>query len=272
MKQLVFNIKQSFILLRASIVYTFQAETAYAWASMASLLGVILVAITQIIFVNTSFSSIDTIAGYTKDQMMVFTTIGFISFIVSSYLFSGSINELVKDVNKGTLDFALVRPVPSLFYMLTRKISIFNLIKEGLPGFIVLFLAINWTALSISPESILPAIICFFCGQFCSMYIQFSLSLPVFWFGESSQLIDLAYLFDYRLGRFIPYEGINSSIRIFFTSIIPVMIGTGVTTSILFGKSDISIVYYVIAITILLLFVQNWLWKMALRSYTSASS
>lgn len=272
MKQLVFNIKQACILLRASIVYTFQIETAYAWASFASLFGVLLVAITQIVLVNTSFSNIDSIAGYTKDQMMLFITLGFISYMVNSYIFAKSTSQLVTDVNKGTLDFALIRPVPSLFYVLTRKISIFNLFKEGIPGFLVLFFAINWSAVAINSHTIIPAIFCFFCGQICTAYIQFIFSLPVFWFGESTQLIDLAYVFDYRLGRFIPFEGPSSSIKIFFTTLIPVMIGTGITTSILLGKSDASVVWYVFAVLIGVFIIQNWLWKKALKSYTSASS
>src|SRR5690606_3950677 len=99
----VFDIKQNLILLRASITYNFQIETAYAWSSLASVFGLFLVAAVQILFVNLAYANMNTIGGYTKEDMMLFMSVGYMSYVINSYIFNGSIREMIVDVNKGSL-------------------------------------------------------------------------------------------------------------------------------------------------------------------------
>jgi len=237
-------------ILVATTKFTYQIETAFRTNNWANVLSTCFYTLSQILFINVLYVNVKLIAGYSKDEMLLFMFIGQVGYYIS-WLFHANLLELIQDVNKGTLDTLLIKPVPSLFYITFKKIRLFSVVRDCLPPLIVLGLL----------------------GITCAHIVHLLSALPVFWLGESESILNLSQEFEYNIGKVIPFEGFGNNFKLVFTTIVPVMISAGVATSVILMKLPIfPTLIWVVIITILALIVRQWIWKFALRTYTSASS
>src|SRR3990167_9318864 len=102
-------------ILKVGIVYTFQQETAYWTNNWANLLSPFFYTLSMVLFIDVIYANVDLVAGYTRNQMLLFLFNGQIAFY-TGWLFHKNLQELIVSVNKGSLDLLLVKPMPSLFY------------------------------------------------------------------------------------------------------------------------------------------------------------
>lgn len=265
---------QRFDLLKANTVFTFQKETAYWADNWASVLSTTFYTIAMLIFINVLYANVKTIVGYDKNDMLLFFLIGQMTFYSTWAISAQNMQELILDVNRGDLDLILTKPIPALFYITFKRIRIFsNLIRDGIPPTLAIVFAIDWSSFQFSASSILVGVVIFILGQVCLHVLQFLSVIPVVWLGESKSIFKLAFDIENYAGRFIPLEGFNSYFRVIFGVFIPVMISTSFTTSILLNKSEaIPLLIWSIIVTLCALGMRSWVWKLALRNYTSASS
>ena len=180
---------------------------------------------------------------------------------------------MIQMVNTGGLDLILSKPLPALFYVSTKNISIFSLLNDELLSFLVLVLMIHWGNIHLSMLGVIAGVFVFMGGLLAMHVFQFLCALPVFWIGESSSILDSTWAFEYNVGRITPYEGFSQTMRLFFTTVIPALITTGMTTSVILGKSNpVTALVWVLAVDIGALIIKNYAWKLAIKNYTSASS
>jgi len=260
-------------ILQASFVYNWQIDSAYPAANFSRILGSALYTITTLIYINILYQKLGSIAGYNQQEMLVFFAVGQVAlFTIASFSYD-NILDLITMVNSGGLDLILTKPLPSLFYISIRNVSLYRVIVENVGSLTIMSMYIKWSLLHISFQSIAGAIIIFICGLICMHVIHFIAALPVFWIGESSNLLDSTWSFEYNVGRTIPYEGFSAPFQILFTTLIPSLITTGLSTSVLLSKSNpFFISIYCIVVAICCLIIKNLLWRVALKNYTSASS
>jgi ABC-2 type transport system permease protein len=263
--------KRSSILL-ANIKFTYQIETAFHVNNWANVLSTCFYTLSMILFINVLYSNVKLVAGYSKDEMLLFMFIGQAGYYLS-WLIHSNLEELIFDVNKGRLDMLLIRPVPSLFYVTFKKVRLFSIIRDCLPPMIVLAFAINWTKLPLSVDTFLGGFFVTLLGIICVHVVHFFATIPVFWLGESRNILNFSQEFEYNLGKVIPFEGFNKNFQLFFVAIIPVMISAGLATSVILGKTPaIPAIIISLIVTCLSLVMRQLVWKMALQRYTSASS
>jgi len=256
-------------LIKLNIVNNYRMETAYFSENWGNVLSTFIYTITYILFLDVLFSRVSTIAGYTHDQMLVFTLIAqlkFYSLFTWSY---DSVSAIAEDVNNGDLDLVLVKPVPSLFFLTTRSISIVRLLRDAAVPVLAIILVINWDQAGIQLGAIPAALFIFLCGQIIGHTMQFLLMIPVFWVGESRNLLSVAY----DLEMDLPWEGITGGMRLLLAVLIPIMIPASMVATVLLGKSEpLPMLLWALAVAVVCLFIRSFMWKLALRNYTSASS
>jgi ABC-2 type transport system permease protein len=222
----------------------------------------------EAIYANTS-----TLNGYAKNDMLLFLFIGQISFALNVNQYYINIEELIRSVNAGELDLILTKPIPSLFYVTFKTIGLVDFLIGAAPNLLVLGLALNWTQLNISLSSVVVGVVIMLLGVFCTHVFQFCAALPVFWIGESSNIVDLTWSFEYNIGRVFPFESVDKSFRTFFSTLVPVLISTGIATSVMLNKSDkYLMLLFVVAVSIMAFLLKSFFWNLALKNYTSASS
>jgi ABC-2 type transport system permease protein len=270
MKEWVYKIKVYLRILRANAVNTFQSETAYFGNNWGNLISTVIYVAVQILFVNVIYSRVSTFAGYNKNEMFFLLFIGQFSF----YLLWGwsEINNriLIEDIRKGALDFLLVLPVPSLWYVTFRKIPLLTVARDGLPNIILIAFLVNWSQLPLTLFHLILGVIIFIFGQIAWEAFNFLLVLPVFWTGEAKQIYSLSY--NLRDNNQIPWEGYRPFFQFSLSFFVPTLLLSSIPTSVMLGKAS---ALYLLPITFLIalmfVLVKKELWDLALKNYTSAS-
>jgi ABC-2 type transport system permease protein len=277
MKQLVYKFKDYLNIrlgiLRASIVYAFKMESAYRLEYVFQFIGTITYLATSLLFLNITYSNVETIAGYNKDQMYLFLLMTQFSLFLNTSISFDNLWDLVKDINNGDLDLTLTKPLPTLFYVSWKNIHPSALVANSLSSIVTIFLTINFNELDITLLNFLIGLTISFLGVLCTHVFQFVCAITAFWVGESRNILDMTWSFEYNIGRVIPYEGFGDKAKLFFTTIIPVLISVGISTSVILSKSDaLQMLFYTLLVTTILFFIKNKVWNFALKHYTSASS
>lgn len=185
----------------------------------------------------------------------------------SSTFLAPNLNQIVKQVQDGTLDFVLLKPISSQFWLSTRSVS-----PWGLPdvffGLIIIFYA--GSQLQLAPVNYLLAIAPLTFGLVSLYSLWFMLGALSIWFVKIYNVTEvLRGLLE--AGRF-PMVAYPAAYRFFFTFIIPVAFLTTIPAEALLRETGIGWIVGAAGLAIALLLISRSFWQFAQRFYTSASS
>ncbi|MCA6589085.1 MAG: ABC-2 family transporter protein [Pseudanabaena sp. M090S1SP1A06QC] len=208
-----------------------------------------------------------TFAGWQWEEAIVVLGIFTILEGFSTTFLAPNLSKIVQHVQNGTLDFVLLKPISSQFWLSARVIS-----PWGFPnlifGFCILFYAGSKIGLGISNYlfSLIPLIF-----GFISLYsIWFMLGATSIWFVKIYNVTEvLRGLME--SGRY-PMAAYPNSYRFFFTFVVPIAFLTTVPAEALLGRGEAIWTAGSIFLAIALLYASHKFWQFALRFYTSASS
>ena len=178
-----------------------------------------------------------------------------------------NLNRIVKQVEKGTLDFILLKPISSQFWLSTRMVSPWG-IPDLLFGFIIIIY--GGTKLNLSFHNYLLSIIPLLFALIILYSLWFMLGTTSVWFVKIYNVTEVLRSF-LDAGRY-PLVAYPAVYRLFFTFIVPVAFLTTVPAQALLGKGEI--IWFIAAgiLGLILLIASKLFWQFALRFYTSASS
>jgi ABC-2 type transport system permease protein len=266
-------IRERLVILKASLIFTAQRELAYAGNNWASILSTTFYTFSILIFVKVIYANVQTVAGYTYNEALLFFFVSQMTYYTNWTLTMRNLNEMIPDINKGNLDLVLIKPVPTLFYLMTRSISAVYTLLDSIPPMIAITLSINWQALNLIPSTLITGILVWILGLISLHSLQFLAALPVFWLGESQNVLDLVSSTAGTGGTMIPLEGYNQNLQKLLGTIVPILIASAFTTSIILGKSEpFRLFFWALIVSAVSLIIRNIAWKSALKQYTSASS
>lgn len=270
MKELVFKIKFYLKILRVNLVNTFQTETAYFGNNWGNVFSTLIYVVVQVLFVNVIYSRVDTFAGYNKNEMFFLLLVGQFSFYLLWGLSEMNNRALIEDIKKGALDFLLVLPVPSLWYVTFRRLPVLTILRDGLPNILLVAFLIDWSQLSLSPVSLALGAVVFVFGQIAWESFNFLLILPVFWTGEAKQIYSLSYTL--RDNNQIPWEGYHPFFQFSLSFFVPTLLLSSIPASVMLGKANpLMMLSLTFLVALLFAFLKKELWSLALKNYTSAS-
>ncbi|MGD2181832.1 ABC transporter permease [Lusitaniella coriacea] len=185
----------------------------------------------------------------------------------SATFLAPNLNRIVRHVQDGTLDFILLKPISSQFWLSSRTIS-----PWGLPdlvfGLIIIFYAGTRLHLSIGNYSASAIPLVF---GFAILYsLWFMLGATSIWFVKIYNVTEvLRGLLE--AGRF-PIVAYPTAYRFFFTFVVPVAFLTTIPAETMLGRTHFSWIVGAAILAVVLFLVSQRFWRFALRFYTSASS
>ncbi len=185
----------------------------------------------------------------------------------SATLLIPNLNKIVTQVQEGTLDFVLLKPISSQFWLSTRLLS-----PWGLPDLVFGLLVIAYAGrhLDLSWMAYLRAVPPLVCGALSLYSLWFMLGATSIWFVKVYNVTEvLRGLLE--AGRF-PVVGYPVAYRIFFTFVIPVAFLTTIPAQAMLKPGSQGWLLASALLASALLWVANRFWRFALRFYTSASS
>lgn len=180
---------------------------------------------------------------------------------------SPNLSRLVTHVQKGTLDFVLLKPIDPQLWLSTRTVALGGiphaLVGLGLLGYAGHALALPARAYALL---VLPML----CSVLILYAMWFMVAATSIWFVQIYNATEvLNGLLD--AGRF-PRAAFSTAWRFVFTFLVPVAFLTTVPAEAMLGRASSEWLVGAVGLALLLLGVSRAFWQYALRFYTSASS
>jgi len=218
----------------------------------------------KLIFLHTP-----SLAGWKEAEVIVFVSGFFVVDALIMTLFSNNLWWLPQLINRGDLDYYLVRPVSSLFFVSFRDFaanSFMNLlIACGILGWAI------WNyAAPLSTASVALYLVMLLVGAMLYFSIQMLLLLPVFWThsGEGFRAIG------WQLGNFMgqPDRIFTGWTRRVLVTVVPAAVVASFPARLLLEGFQWSVLLHMLGVSLAFWILLIWLWNRALKNYSSASS
>ena len=175
--------------------------------------------------------------------------------------------RITEHVRNGTLDFVLLKPIDSQFWLSLRTFS-----PWGLPN-VILGAALMVYAggrLGLGVGSYLTVVVPIVLGAVILYSVGFLLATLTIWFVKLWN-ITMAMSALLEAGRY-PVAAYPLTYRVFFTFVLPVAFMTTVPAQAMIGRGSSWWLLGLALAACILYTASRCFWKFALRSYTSASS
>lgn len=208
-----------------------------------------------------------TFAGWKWEEALVVLGIFTILQGFSAIFLVPNLNRIVDQVQQGTLDFVLLKPISSQFWLSARTVS-----PWGIPDLVfgIVVLVYSGNKLGIGPIDFILSIIPLVFGTISLYSLWFMLGAMSIWFVKIYNVTEvLRGLLE--AGRY-PMAAYPAAYRFFFTFVVPVAFLTTVPAETLLGRGEILWIFGAGVLAIGLFLASCLFWRFALRFYTSASS
>jgi ABC-2 type transport system permease protein len=201
-----------------------------------------------------------------EESIMVLGIFTILQGFANTFL-APNLNQIVKQVEQGTLDFVLLKPISSQFWLSTHRLSPWGFPDLFVGSAIVLYAG---NRLGLPPTAYLAAIPSLIFGFMILYSLWFMLSATSIWFTKIYNITEvLKGLLE--AGRY-PIVAYPMGYRLFFTFVVPVVFLTTVPTEAILGRVQLTSILGGGLLAIILVWASNKFWRFALKFYTSASS
>jgi ABC-2 type transport system permease protein len=225
--------------------------------------------LTHLAFFTILFHHTRVLGSWTYDQVLVFAGGIFLMDAVQMTLFSNNLWWLPIFVNRGDLDYYLVRPVSTLFFVSLRDFAANSFLN------LVLAAGILTWALLRYPEPLGAGRVAIFLVLLlagCYLFYVFSLIflIPVFWLQSRMGAREVFWSLE-KLGS-RPHRIYSRWLRRLLVSLLPFALLVSYPVMALFEGPSPMILLNVAAVAVGATAFMLWFWRRGLRAYASASS
>ncbi len=208
------------------------------------------------------------LGGWSWQQALLVTGFFTLQAGLARTLLNPNLSRIVEHVRSGTLDFVLLKPIDSQFWLSTRRFSPWGL-PDVLFGIGLLGYAAQNLELSLVP--CLLALVPVAASLIILYSIWFTVASTTIWYVKIHNVTDVlqAWL---DAGRF-PIDAFPPGVfRVIFTFVVPVAFLTTVPARAMLGRAEPRFFAYACLLALALFVFSRGFWRFALRFYTSASS
>ena len=245
------------------------SELEYKTNILIDFITAIFSLIGSIFLLSIFFQSNSTIGGWKFEQALIIQGIYTILNGITNTWFNTNLTEIVKHIREGTLDFVLLKPIDSQFFISLKKIAPSGLLEIML-GFCLLLYCIRINQINFNLSFLTLSLITIVCA-ICILYsLWFFISTTTIWFVKTWNATEVLRSFLY-IGRF-PLNSFSFSLRIFFSVFIPIAFITTIPSEVFLGISQIWKILLEVIVTSVFLIASRKFWLFALKFYSSASS
>ena len=245
------------------------SELEYKTNILIDLFTAILSLIGSIFLLSIFFQNNNNVGGWDFEQALIIQGIYTVLNGITNTWFIPNLTEIVKHIREGTLDFVLLKPIDSQFFISLKKITPSGLL-EILLGFVLLSYCIKINQINLDLSFLTLCLITIICS-ICILYsLWFFISTTTIWFVKTWNATEVLRSFLY-IGRF-PLNSFSFSLRIFFSVFIPIAFITTIPSEVFLGVSQLWKILLEVTVATVFLMTSRKFWLFALKFYSSASS
>lgn len=207
-------------------------------------------------------------AGWSREESYLVVALFTLMEGVTSSLLNPNLSRIVLHVQRGTLDFILLKPLDAQFQLSTRQLSPWGFPNIVLAMGLMLYaggkVGLPWYQYLLAILPVLLAVLILYA-------LWFMVGTTTVWFTKIWNATEVLRGF-LEAGKYPISAYRQVAVRFFLTYILPVVFITTVPVEVMLGKRAAWFILVEAAIAALLLVAARLFWKWAMRSYTSASS
>jgi ABC-2 type transport system permease protein len=221
-------------------------------------------AVLALVFLHT-----DSLAGWSGDELVVVMGVFVLMGGVVRSAIQPNMQQLMVDVEKGTLDGLLTKPADSQLLVSVRTFDLWQAV-DVLVGAALVVVGLVRVGRPVSAPAVLAFALALVLGVVALYCVWLLLTVTAFWIVRVDVLVEL---FDglYQAGRW-PVGIYPGWLRIAFTFLLPLAFAITVPASALTRGVSGWILLGAIAFTAALFTIARVTWRYALRHYTGASA
>ena len=255
--------------LRLFWTTSLSAQWEYQINFLVELIAMIGTLLGSLFILSIFFSEGRQIGTWTWETALVVQGVYTLLDGVTNSLLRPNLSDIVNHVREGTLDFILIKPIDSQFWLSLRTFSPAGL-SEIILGLLIVFWAVDKTGNELSFLSIFMFFISLVCAIIILYSLWFIIASTSIWFVKTWNATEVlrAVL---AAGRY-PVIAYPVPLRIIFTLVLPVAFLTTVPSELILGLTSFSIVIQAVLFSLLFFFLSRSFWTFALKHYSSASS
>jgi ABC-2 type transport system permease protein len=209
------------------------------------------------------------IGGWVFNEALVVIGLYFLAYGFVDSALRPNIDALVEHIRTGTLDFVLAKPINSQVHVTLRNYRFQKLSSVFMGGVIIVYALVQLRQSPTFEQVALFVLLC--AGAALLLYAAMTLLCTVsFWAIDISNIDDFITGF-LEAGRY-PAQAFPEPIRGLITLVVPIAFITTVPAEVILGKLTPQFLFYGWMFAILLSALSVFLWKVAVRHYSSASS
>lgn len=224
---------------------------------------------TALVVLALVFSHTDSLGGWSANELLVIMGVHVLMGGVIQSVIQPNMQQLMTDVEEGTLDYVLTKPADAQLLVSVRRFEIWKavdvLVGLGLVGVALVRLAepVSLAAVSAFVAALALGAIDIYCfwlilttGAFLVVRVDFIIEL---------------FEGMYQAGRW-PVTIYPGWLRIGFTFLVPLAFAVTVPASALTGRLSGWLLLGAAAFTVVLVAVTRWVWRQGLQRYSGASA
>ncbi|MCC6822982.1 MAG: ABC-2 family transporter protein [Verrucomicrobia subdivision 3 bacterium] len=224
----------------------------------------------QLAFIGVLFLHTDTIGSWTKWQVVMLVGASqFIQQIYQAFFLINCVN-LSELVRTGKMDFLLLLPVNTRFVLSLRQVDLGGFVNAGF-GVAVMLYAARQIPITPSVATVLGFLALCVVGVLIHYCLMFMLAAVSFWTVRAQGIV-YGYYNLFNIAR-LPDEAFRGVFKAVFTFVLPVLLVSNVPVRLLTDTLHSQAwLLVLLAMAVVCALASEWVWRISLRRYTSASS
>ena len=225
--------------------------------------------VVHLVFFTVLFRHTDVLGAWTFDQVLLFAATLFLVDSLQMTTISNNMWMLPFLVNRGDLDYYLLRPVSPLFFVSLREFA-----ANSFLNLLMAFGIVVW-AFARYPDPIAASRIALYAVLVvCALLMLYTFTMisiiPVFWMQSREGLRQIFW----SMNRFAQRpDGIYKGwVRRILTTVLPMCLTASFQVRVLIDENPWQIAGHVMAATVIAFTIMVTFWRKGLRAYSSASS
>jgi len=263
------KINKYFQVYKKFIYTSLASELEYKTNIIIDLFTAILSLLGSIFLLTIFFQNTGNIGGWKFEQALIIQGIYTLLNGITNTWFNPNLTEIVKHIREGTLDFVLLKPIDSQFFISLKKFNPSGFL-EIILGLYLLFYCIKINQIYLNLSFAILCLLTIICAISILYSLWFFISTTTIWFVKTWNATEVLRSFLY-IGRF-PLTSFSFSLRIFFSIFIPIAFITSIPSEVFLGSSQSWKILLEVFISFIFIITSRKFWLFALRFYTSASS
>ncbi len=220
-------------------------------------------------FFGVIYGHTDLMGGWNFDQILIFATGFFLVDALNMTLFSNNLWLLPFHINQGQLDYYLVRPVSTLYFVSLREFAANSFLNLLIAAGLLVWAMLRYPP-GLDPARALAYILLLANGAFLQYILNMCFLIPVFWLHRGRGLGDVFMQVHAYAER--PERIFTGAVRLALVTILPLALIVSVPADIAFGYAGGQAWAHVAGVTTTAFLAMRWFWGRGLRAYASASS